>query len=327
MENNFSFNTEFLQLREEKKEQRRVANFAALSLIILFLIMFGWSFLYIRVMGNLGFAYEKAVELLENPAVNEMIQISVSLCMLIVPSLILARVLHIKIRDAVPLGLPKNKNNLAFFVSALGFCMFASQASSIGGAIIESFGIEFPSMDRELPTGVLGVILVILSTSLFPALLEEFMMRGVMLGAFKRFGDGFAIIASSVLFAFMHASLIQFAFAFLVGLVLGFVTVKAKSIWPAVLIHAANNLISIVFSYMELYVGTTVLNTVFYIFVGMLFVVAVISTIIVSRDTEFFKLEKADTISTEAQKIKWFLTAPAVIISIIAAVAISVFLR
>ena len=205
--------------------------------------------------------------------------------------------------------------------------MFASQASSIAGAIIEGFGVEFPSMERELPTGFLGVTLVILSTSLFPALLEEFMMRGVILGVFKKFGDGFAIIASSLLFAFMHASLSQFAFAFLVGLILGFITVKANSIWPAVIIHAANNFISIVFSYLELYVSTTVLNTVFYIFIGILFAAAVTGTITVSRDTEFLKLQKADTISTEAQKIKWFLTAPTLIITIIAEVAMSVFLR
>ncbi len=327
MKKNFSFNTEFLQLIEEKKEQRRVANFAALSLLILFLIMFGWSFVYIRVMGNLGVPYKTIVSLLDNPAINEIMQIFVSFCMLIIPGLVLARVLHIKIRDVVPLGLPKNKNNFAFFIAALGFCMFASQASSIAGAIIESFGVTFPSMDRELPTGVFGVALVVLSTSVFPALLEEFLMRGVILGAFKRFGDSFAIIASSVLFAFMHASLSQFAFAFLVGLVLGFVTIKAKSIWPAVLIHAANNFISVVFSYLGLYVGTTVLNTVFYMFLGMLFVAAVIATIIASRDTEFLKLESSDTLSTEAQKIKWFITAPAVIVAIIAAVAISVFLR
>ncbi len=327
MENNPFFDQNFFEIQKEKKEQRRVAKFAALSLLILFLFMFGWSFLYVRVMGNLGIPYKQIVKILENPAVNDIIQITVSLLMLVIPSLILCRLLHIKVRDTVPFGLPKTKNNFAFLVAALGFCMFASQASSIGGSIIESFGVEFPVMDRTLPEGIFGMLLVILSTSLFPALLEEFMMRGVILGAFKKFGDSFSILVSSILFAFMHASLTQFAFAFLVGLVLGFVTVKAKSIWPAVIIHAANNFVSVVFSYLEMYLKTDTLNLVFYIFICLLFAASVLCTVLVSRDKEFFKLEKADTKSSEKQKLIWFLTSPAVIVAILVAVLVSVFLR
>ncbi len=327
MENNTFYQENFFEMQKEKKEQRRVANFAALSLLILFVFMFGWSFIYIRVMGNLGIPYKNIVKILENPIANDIIQIIVSVLMLIIPSLVLCRLLHLKVRDIVPFGLPKTKNNFVFFVAAMGFCMFASQASNIGGAIIESFGVEFPTMDRTLPEGVFGIALVILSTSVFPALLEEFMMRGVVLGVFKKFGQGFAIIVSSILFAVMHASLTQFAFAFLVGIILGFITVKSGSVWPAVIIHAANNFVSVVFSYLGLYLETKTLNLVFYIFICLLFAASVFCTVLVSRDKEFLKFEKADTKSGEKQKLIWFLTSPAVIVTILVAVLISAFLR
>lgn len=327
MKNKFSLGQNMPPILTEKKEQRKVAGAAGLSLLALFTIMFGWSFIYVRVLGNLGFDYSFIVTSLENPAVNELIQIAVSTLMFILPTFIFLRVTHEKAYRVIDFGLPQMKNKAAYIVAALGFCMFASLAGNFLANIFAAFGFTFPSMERELPTGILGFILVVLSTSVFPALLEEFMMRGALLGVLRKFGDGFAIIASSIAFAFMHASLIQFAFAFLVGIVLGYVTVKAKSIWPAVLIHAANNFISIIFSYLDLYLSTAQLNTVYFIFLLVIFALSIFSTAKISTDREFLKLEKPETEATEAKKIGWFLSSPWMVTAICVAFAIAIFLR
>ena len=214
MEKNFSLDREMSPILKEKKEQRKVADAVGLSLLALFAIMFGWSFLLIRFTTNLGISNNIMAKILQNPGVNELLQISVSTLMLIIPSFILLRMTHNKARDVVLLGRPTQKIKVSFFVAAVGFCMFASQANNQLAAIFESIGLKFPSMDGELPKGVWGLVLMLLSTVVFPALLEEFMMRGVTLGVLRKFGNGFAIIASSLVFAFMHASLIQVALAF-----------------------------------------------------------------------------------------------------------------
>lgn len=327
MENNFSFSNQISPILKEKKEQRKVAEAVGLSLFALFGIMFGWSFIYIRILGNLGISYKTIIKITENPAINDLIQIAVSSLMLIIPSFILLRATHNKARDVVMLGKPIFKNKTAFFVASVGFCMFASQVSNYLTQIFSAFGINFPSMERELPKGILGFLLVVLSTVIFPALLEEFMMRGVVLGILKKFGDGFAIIASSLVFSLMHASLSQFAFAFLVGLLLGYITVKSKSIWPAVIIHAINNFISVVFSFIGEYCSTTLLNVAFLLFLLVVFTASGIALAKLSNDKEFLKIEKAQTQSTEAQKIKWFLTAPWVIVSFCVALVFAIFLR
>ena len=125
----------------------------------------------------------------------------------------------------------------------------------------------------------------------------------------------------------MHASLIQFAFAFLVGVILGFVTVKSGSIWLAVIIHAVNNFISIVFSYLGLYLTETQQNAVYFVFLMIIFAISVFATVKISEDKEFLKLEKANTEATEAKKIGWFLSSPWIIVAICAAFAIAIFLR
>ena len=327
MDNNFSFSNQISPILKEKKEQRKVAEAVGLSLFALFGIMFGWSFVYFRILGNFGIPYENIIKITENPAVNELIQIAVSSLMLIIPSFILLRATHNKARDVVMLGRPMFKNKTAFCVASLGFCMFSSQVSNYLTQIFSAFGINFPSMERELPKGILGFLLVVLSTVIFPALLEEFMMRGVVLGVLKKFGDSFAIIASSLVFSLMHASLAQFAFAFLVGLLLGYITVKSKSIWPAVIIHAMNNFTSVAFSFIGEYCSTTLLNTMFLVFLLVVFTASGIALAKLSNDKEFLKIEKAETESTEKQKIKWFLTAPWMVVALCVAIAISIFLR
>lgn len=327
MENNFSLRQNEPPIVTEKKEQRKVAGIAGLSLLALFAVMFGWSFLYVRVMGNIGFDYSFILKTLENPAVNELVQIAVSTLMFIIPTFVFLRATHEKAYKVIDLSMPQMKNKTWFLVASIGFCMFASQAGNFMANIFADLGLTFPPMERELPTGVLGFALVVLSTAVFPALLEEFMMRGAVLGVLRRFGDGFAIIASSIVFALMHASLVQFAFAFLVGIILGFVTVKSKSIWPAVIIHAVNNFISIIFSYLELYLSNIELNTVFYVFLLIIFAISVFATAKISEDKEFLRLEKAETQATESKKIGWFLSSPWMVVAICVAFAFAIFLR
>ncbi len=327
MEDNFSLRQDMPPILTIKNEQRKVAGAVGLSLLALFAVMFGWSFVYMRIMGNMGFNYSFILKTLENPAVNELVQIVVSTLMFIIPTFIFLRITHEKAYKVISFSLPKMKNIWWFIVAAIGFCMFASQAGSYMADIFAKLGIDFPSMEREMPTGAVGFFLVVLSTAIFPALLEEFMMRGAVLGVLRKFGDGFAIIASSIVFALMHASLIQFAFAFLVGVVLGFVTVKSKSIWPAVIIHAVNNFISVVFSYLEIYLGNLELNTVFCVFLLIIFALCVFATVKISEDKEFLKLEKSGTVATEAKKIGWFLSSPLIVVAICIAFAFAIFLR
>ena len=49
-----------------------------------------------------------------------------------------------------------------------------------------------------------------------------------------------------MIFGLLHANVLQFIFATLVGLLLGYITIKTDSVLPAVFIHFANNFRSVI---------------------------------------------------------------------------------
>ncbi|MFO0624319.1 MAG: CPBP family intramembrane glutamic endopeptidase [Polyangiales bacterium] len=76
---------------------------------------------------------------------------------------------------------------------------------------------------------------------------EELFFRGYLLTRLARRWRpwvGNAVVA--LLFALMHLDPVHSSFAFLVGLALGWVSLRARSIWPTVLAHIANNTLSVV---------------------------------------------------------------------------------
>lgn len=95
------------------------------------------------------------------------------------------------------------------------------------------------------PTEETAVIAVgFILTCIVAPLFEELFYRGVILSLLKGYGKGAAIIVSAFLFAIGHNSITIFVSPFVIGLFLGYVTIKCGSIYPAVLIHFIFNLIS-----------------------------------------------------------------------------------
>ena len=100
-----------------------------------------------------------------------------------------------------------------------------------------------------MDTTVLSLALNLVSTAILPALVEEMVFRGYILGALRPQGDGLAIVFSAVFFGLLHGNLLQIPFAFILGLIFGYLTVQTGSIWPAVLLHFLNNALSVALQY------------------------------------------------------------------------------
>jgi sodium transport system permease protein len=82
----------------------------------------------------------------------------------------------------------------------------------------------------------------ILVFGLLAAVCEELAFRGLILsGLLRRFHARNAVILSSFLFALFHMNVFQFLPAFILGLVLGLLTVRSKSLVPAIIFHLLHN--------------------------------------------------------------------------------------
>ena len=71
---------------------------------------------------------------------------------------------------------------------------------------------------------------------------EELLYRGLVQRTLMPFGKRLAILGSAFLFGVMHGNIMQIPFAFLVGLVLGYVASEYSIAW-AMLLHMINNLV------------------------------------------------------------------------------------
>jgi membrane protease YdiL (CAAX protease family) len=86
-----------------------------------------------------------------------------------------------------------------------------------------------------------GLLLYFASLAFLPAVLEEILFRGLLMQSLRRFGNYFALIASSVLFAAAHQNLIKFPAMLFGGLVLGYVALNTNSLMPSVVMHFFSN--------------------------------------------------------------------------------------
>ncbi len=115
--------------------------------------------------------------------------------------------------------------------------------------IMQGIGVPYPTFPDTLQPNTVSLWLNILSTAVLPALSEELIFRGYLQGALRPYGDTVAVVFSALVFGLFHGNILQFPFAFLLGLVFGWLTVQTGSIWPAVLVHFGNNLMSVLLNY------------------------------------------------------------------------------
>lgn len=139
----------------------------------------------------------------------------------------------------------------------LGISVFGGMAIAIFANVVASWlmtwlvmlGVPEPEMPDLIQPTLISLLLNIVLTAVLPALIEEMIFRGYILGALRAHGDGVAIVLSAVLFGVFHGNVLQIPFALLLGLVMGYLVVQTDSIWPSVLLHFANNLMSVLLSF------------------------------------------------------------------------------
>jgi membrane protease YdiL (CAAX protease family) len=81
-----------------------------------------------------------------------------------------------------------------------------------------------------------GILYVVVLGPIF----EEIIFRGAVLRSLQPYGNNFAIVLSSILFGAYHLVLFQGIFAFFVGLVLAYCTLRFSMKW-SMLLHMINN--------------------------------------------------------------------------------------
>lgn len=86
---------------------------------------------------------------------------------------------------------------------------------------------------------------MILKYALLPSVFEEIIFRYLPLKLLSPYSKRWCVTISALYFAFAHADVTQIPYALLAGVVFIALDIIAESIWPSLILHFLNNLISV----------------------------------------------------------------------------------
>ena len=85
-------------------------------------------------------------------------------------------------------------------------------------------------------------IIKLLAAGIVIPIQEELMFRSIILRRIeKAYGAGIAVIVSSLMFAVIHINITQMLYAFIMGIVIGYIYHKSNNIYTAIIFHISAN--------------------------------------------------------------------------------------
>ena len=241
------------------------------------------------------------------------------------PFFVVMKIIDIPAKIALPFRKIRSGFNLGSLFIALGASTVAVYAGSFMAEIARAIGFSPTAPELNLPTDITTTVLYFVSIVIVPAFLEEMVFRGIVLQPLRRFGDGFAIVVSAIIFSFAHLNLYQIPNAFIMGLIMGYFVVRSGSLWAGIIIHFANNFFAGLLEYLGIWFNAdtiyimTLSLYIFYLAAG------IVSLIIVSRkQKKLFMLYPANCVLSTKERYGYYFKAFASIVLFIVLFVLSI---
>lgn len=236
---------------------------------------------------------------------------------LLLPFVIYAMHTRIPFEFAVPVhyvspGLIAASVAVCMAVSVLG-----GYASDAVYTLFSAIDVYFYDPILVMPETVLDIMLFLLNTVIIPAVFEEIAFRGVIMQSLRRFGDSFALVVSSVLFAMVHISPLSVPNAFFMALTMGYFVLFTGSLHTGMVIHLINNLLAVLSTLLGQMDHATaniifICIQIFYLLMGIIAILW-----LMKRYENIFSLKSSQTVNRSTAKIKRFFCTPAFFVFVI----------
>ena len=152
---------------------------------------------------------------------------------------------------SVPISIGKLESKKLLHLSAITVCgipialllnYFAGMLSNTG-------------TDSAEDVNTYPILLSIIVFAVVPAIVEEFVFRGVILGAYSKVDVRAGIMISSLFFALLHFSFGSVMYGFFFGLLFAVVRITTDNLIYTMIMHCLFNLINVLLSYLEYWFG------------------------------------------------------------------------
>lgn len=230
--------------RAAKRRVRCDANFVGYLLLSLLAAQLVVSMGYI-VLAEMGFS-----ETFPGNTAQVLLDMGMYAVYFILPVLLTAKLAG---RRALPVA-RRRVGARVLALSLFGGMMLAVLSNFVASIFMEllmEWGVPKPFIPDNTEATTTSLLLNIIGTALLPAVFEEVAFRGYVLGALRPHGDRLAVWVSAAVFGLIHGNVLQLPFALLLGVALGWLVVQTDSLLPAMVLHFANNAMSVLLSYVE----------------------------------------------------------------------------
>ncbi|MGN0647228.1 MAG: lysostaphin resistance A-like protein [Oscillospiraceae bacterium] len=119
------------------------------------------------------------------------------------------------------------------------------------GSLLKEDNPLFSAPDMSTGSSPTKLMITVLYACLIAPITEELVFRGVFLKNMSRVSQRFGIFTSALFFALAHQNIPQGVLAFLLGILLGYITIKHNSLVPAMIVHFVVNVTSTVFTQLD----------------------------------------------------------------------------
>ncbi len=228
-------------------------------------------------------------------------------------------------------------------VISLGLTYAVSIVSNILFSYIQLFGVNVNDLSQPIPDTPGSLILYFLTVVVCAPLFEEILFRGVFLTHHMKYGCWHAIIVTGILFGLIHQNHEQMFFAAALGILFGYIDVKAGSIIPSIVAHVAVNLYSFIVTFFlyftnynetlsdpnVMFDGPSAVIMISGILNALVYALVIVSVVMLiyekKKNRSDFILPKGDTFLTEKEKLSVFFKHPVMIVLLVL-LGISIFM-
>jgi len=165
----------------------------------------------------------------------------------IVPSLIYFYKNDYSYKKYFKLNNISNKILFPLVVFSIGVFILSDAIDRIINIFIQVPSFYSEVLDMLRWNDVYSFLIIIISVVVIAPIIEEMIFRGLLLrGLEKKYKSVvLSVIYSSILFAVIHVLPSLFIQIFLIGMILGFLSIKFNSIFPGIVLHSINNLLTL----------------------------------------------------------------------------------
>jgi len=142
---------------------------------------------------------------------------------------------------------PITSENVKQVLAVIGITIFLSIALNniISMSPLVSMSEEYENASNAFYGSTIW--LELLGSALVTPFLEELLHRGVVYGRLRRMmGMWPSVLISAFIFAVLHFNIVQFTYAFLLGIVFALFVEKTGHLYPAVIAHIVANAIAVI---------------------------------------------------------------------------------